>query len=430
MFDILALIAVIVVAALTRYTGVAGSDYAATFYLGFMLIAAYFFGLIGSRFRLPKISGYIVAGILFGPHLLKILTQTEIQTLRLIDSTALSLIALIAGGELKISEVRQELRSIAAVIVFQILFVFLGIGGLTFLFRDSFPITVGMPFEVSVSIAVLLGVLSVAKSPASTIAIINEYNAKGSMTSIVLGVTVLKDVVVLLLFATALGICKDVVQGGQSFDLGFLAILVLEIGASLIVGALLGLGYILYLKKIRAETEILLLISVVLAAELASMLHLDSLLLFIAAGFVVQNFSEQGDRFIHAIERSVLPVFVLFFSIAGASLDLAALTKMWPFALLLSVFRLLFTFLGTYTGAHIARASKTMKYYGWMGFVTQAGVTLGMAVLVERAFGDWGLQFKTLIVAAIAINDLIGPVMFRYALFKAQETVEFRKAGE
>ncbi|MDQ7053026.1 MAG: cation:proton antiporter [candidate division KSB1 bacterium] len=427
MFDLFPLILLFAIAAGVRWVNVPHSEFAPTFYLGFILLTAYFLGRFGTRFRLPKISGYILAGILFGPHLLNLLSHAEIDRLRLIDGLALALIALIAGGELKMKEIQKQLASILSVLVFQVTIVFIGISLTVLLFHNMLPVTRDLPLNTVIIVAIFLGVTAVAKSPATTIAIINEYRARGPMTDLVLGVTILKDVVVLLIFAVVMSVSRMLAHPGQSFDATFLMKLVMEIGLSLSIGAGLGGLFIFYLKRIRTETEVFLLLSVLLVAEFAPLFHLDALLLCIAAGFVVQNFSQQGKQFIEAIERSVLPVLVLFFAIAGAGLDLDALFNLWEFAIALVLLRLAFTWIGTYTGIRVVHGNKAVEKYGWTGFVAQAGVTLGMAILIERSFPDWGSELKTLIIAAITVNQVIGPVLFRYGLFKARETAEFRK---
>ncbi len=426
MFDIFALLLLIVVVFFVRQFPPLKPAYGMTFNLGFVLIASYFFGLASARVKLPRVSGYIIAGILFGPYVLNLLGPDDIEGLRLIDGLALALIALIAGGELRMKQISAQWKGIVSVLVFQVSLVFAGMFLLVLLFQNFIPLTRSLPLAGVVTVGLLLGVTAVAKSPATTIAIINEYRARGPMTDLVLGVTILKDVIVLLVFAVVLSVSEMLMKPGQRFDTAFMLKLGSEIGFSLLWGAALGGIYILYLKKIKAESEVFLLLSVLLVAEFAPAFHLEPMLLCIAAGFVVQNFSRQGEHFIEAIERSMLPVLVLFFSIAGASLNLEALFGMWHLAILLVLFRLAFTWAGTYVGIRMAGGSPAIERYGWTGFVAQAGVTLGMAILIEKSFPEWGEQLKTLIVAAIALNQIAGPVFFRFGLLKAGETAENR----
>jgi Kef-type K+ transport system membrane component KefB len=139
------------------------------------------------------------------------------------------------------------------------------------------------------------------------------------------------------------------------------------------------------------------------------------------AGFLVENFSYLGDRLIQAIEKVSLPVFVVFFAISGASINLDALSKTWILALIFVLWRAGLKFSSTYIGAKISGEDISVQRNAWAGFISQAGVALGMAIVVEKTFPDWGREFKTLVLAIIAINQIVGPVLLQNLLFKAGE---------
>jgi len=140
------------------------------------------------------------------------------------------------------------------------------------------------------------------------------------------------------------------------------------------------------------------------------------------AGFFVQNFSDSGAKLIDAIEESSLPIFVIFFAIAGASLNFPLFLENWLLALILVGLRMLTTFQGTYLGGKLTGAPEIVNRYGWMGFIGQAGLSLGLSVLVTRNIpGAIGVNIRTLIISTIAINQIIGPILFRYSLSKAGE---------
>ena len=426
-FDFISVLVVVAIALAARHFVPGSSPYSPAFYLGFLLIAAYFSGVLLRRFKLPKISGYIAAGIVFGPFGLNIMTAETIGRLRLIDGLALSLIALVAGGELHIESIRKQLKSITLVTMLQLVIVFVGVVLLLWALRDRFALTASQPQEVALAIILLAGVVAVANSPATTIAIINEFKAHGPVANLSLGVTVLKDVVVIILFAIVLSVIKTMIDASATLGFDFLLHLLREISFSLLSGGILGLLIILYLKYIQTDAELFMLLAVFFVADLAPTLQLDGLLLCITAGFIVQNYSQQGKKFFRAIERSVLPVFVLFFAIAGASLDFSSLWRLWFLTLVLAAARLFLVYVSTWSGAWLAGEQSSVKKYGWMGFIAQAGVILGFAILVERAFPAWGGQFKSLVIAMITVNQIIGPILFRYGLFMARETGETLK---
>jgi Kef-type K+ transport system membrane component KefB len=145
------------------------------------------------------------------------------------------------------------------------------------------------------------------------------------------------------------------------------------------------------------------------------------LLICLVAGFLVENFSPHGDRFIQAIEKTSLPVYVVFFAISGASLNMDALRSSWLLALILVFWRGLLKFLGTYSGATIVKEESGVRKWSWAGFISQAGVALGLAILVEENFPHFQGVFLSLVIAIIAINQIIGPVLLQKLLIWVQE---------
>jgi Kef-type K+ transport system membrane component KefB len=141
----------------------------------------------------------------------------------------------------------------------------------------------------------------------------------------------------------------------------------------------------------------------------------------LVAGFLVENFSSRGDSLIQAIEKISVPIYVVFFAISGASLNLEALRTSWVLALILVVWRGILKFSSTYVGAKVAKEDPGVQRRSWAGFISQAGVALGMAVIVERTFPEWGGEFKALVLAIIAINQIIGPVLLQRLLFRVDE---------
>lgn len=389
--------------------------------LGFTLLAAYLLATLVTRLALPKLTGYILAGILFGPYVLNLLTEESVGHLRLIDNLALSVIALTAGGELRLGELKGELRAIISLMVFQTLLAFGGVTLFFYLARPLFPIFSGKGLQTDVAIALVFGVLAVAKSPASTIALITEFKARGRVTELVLGVTVLKDIVIITLFAVVLSVARSLVEPTTGMDVTFVGRVFWEVAGSVVAGV--GIGWImaLYIRHIRGELVLVVLGVAYLITVLAQLIHLHGLLVAMTAGFWIENFTEEGEHFIEALERSSLPVYVVFFTIAGAALDLEALRQTWPLALFLVASRALWTFLGTYVGARVGDVNGLVRRFGWLGFLTQAGVSLGMATVVGSTFEPWGSKIKTAVVAAIALNQLLGPPAFRYLILRSGE---------
>ena len=396
--------------------------------LGFVLLVAFVLGRAVRRYGLPSITGYILVGMVSGPYLLgwvhpafAVLGHSAVSSLRLMDGVALGLIALSAGGELKLEAVRRHARAIFAVIAGQVLLVFTGVVALLLAGSGLFPSLMDLAGGKLVAAALLFGVIATANSPATALAIIQEYRSRGPVTEIVLAVTVAKDAVVISLFTVILSFAVLTARPEASFDATFLLTLAWEVLGSIAVGVALGWGVALYVKHLGHELPLLILGVAFVAVAVLPLVYLSGLLALMVAGFTIENFSEHGEELIQAIERHSLPVYVVFFTIAGASLDLGALGATLPLALVLALTRGILTAGGTALGARWARAPVEAVRYGWSGFIAQAGVTLGFAILIEHRFPEIGVTVKTVTLAVIALNQLVGPVLFRYGLVWAGE---------
>ncbi|HEX7119338.1 MAG TPA: cation:proton antiporter [Longimicrobiales bacterium] len=394
----------------------------ATVALGFLLLAAFIAGKLAAGIGLPRITGYILLGLLVGPDVLGLVRAADIAQLSLIDDIAISLIALAAGGELKMAELRSRGRSMTLIMVAEMAAVFAVVVAVVAALAGVLPFTRGRPTVEVAVIALILGSIAIANSPSVAIAVINDTRSRGPVTSTVLGVTVLKDVAVILFFAIGLSVARSVLAGGAGVDAAFFAELLFEIGGSILAGAVIGWGVAHYLRAVGAHMVLFTLAVAFLASHIAAALHLEVLLVSLSAGFFLENISPvHGEPFVEALEANSLPVYALFFALAGAGLHLDELARLWPFALLLVAARAVAIFAGTWAGARLARAEPVVRRYAWLGFVSQAGVTLGMVIIAARAFPEWGEQLRTLFVAMVAIHELVGPVLLQSGLRRAGE---------
>jgi hypothetical protein len=189
-----------------------------------------------------------------------------------------------------------------------------------------------------------------------------------------------------------------------------------------VVGGLMAL----YIRYVNQELLIFVVGVVYLVAFIANRLGWDPVLVFLAAGFGVSNFSKTGHRLIETVERLSLPVYVVFFTLAGAKLHLEELRQVALFAAALVGVRAFAVYSGTKLGARFAKADEATQTFGWMGFVSQAGVSILLAAIIGNTFGELGRSLETLIIGAVAINELIGPVMFKMGLSLAGEAVTTR----
>ena len=210
---------------------------------GFMILAAYLLAGVLARIKLPRITGYILAGMLFGPSVLGFLSPEVLGELKLVDDLALTFIAFAAGGELRMAMLKRRFRSIVLTLACLVVVVLGGVTTSILLLRSLFPFTIGMPFVQALGVAAICGAIAVARSPSSAIAIISETKARGPFTEMVLGVTVAADVLTIFIFAVILSF-SELAISQQAIDLSFLLGMVGEVAASLICGVVLG-----FLKK-------------------------------------------------------------------------------------------------------------------------------------------------------------------------------------
>ncbi|MBW1897718.1 MAG: cation:proton antiporter [Deltaproteobacteria bacterium] len=396
--------------------------------LGFVLLTAHFSAQVLKAFRLPLISGYIITGILAGPYVSNLLSFEMVDQLRLADSLALSFIALTAGGSLHLASLKTRFRTILLTISFLTFFVF----GFIFLFVSilgrHFSLFSDLPTTHITVLAILLGIIAIARSPSSAIAIIKESRAKGTFTETVLGVTVVMDVLIILFFTFAITISKAMMLEGAAIDLRLFSALFIEITASIATGAILGKLIAFYIERAGQDillfllfiafgvTRISLWFSGYMAGTFNIYLHLEPLLICMSAGFFVQNFSRSGSAFMENLDRMALPIFVLFFSLAGASLNLHSLMICWPFAICIVLVRIIGIFAGTFLAGKISHDPPAYCRNSWMAYLTQAGIAIGLAQLAGFQFPEIGDRLITVVLAVIAINQLIGPITFKIVL--------------
>jgi len=406
---------------LVRLQTSASASATATVLLGFLLLASYMSGAATRSLGLPGITGYVLVGILVGPFALGILSPRMVELLRRIDDIALALIALTAGGELRLADLRRSARPILGIGLGIMAAVTLGMTALVLAARPVVPLLAGLPWPAVFVLGLLLAIWCANSSPDATVAVINETGAAGDFTETVLGTTILKDVLVLIAFAAALALGAPLVRPDTAFDPDLLARVGWEVGGALLAGAAAGAAFAVGLRRMGERPVLATLAFTYLLVLLAETLHVELLLAAVGAGFVIENFSEEGDRLIHAIEGNALVVFAIFFALAGAALDLRTLARYWPLVVGIVVARTLLTWAGARAGAWAGRAPPAVARWSWMGLVSQAGVTLGLSGLVAESLPGPGDVFAAVTTAVIIVHLLAGPVLLKAALARMGE---------
>lgn len=392
------------------------------FALGFLLLAGTFAGRVVALLGFPRLTGYLAVGVLSGPHGLGVLSTADVDDLALINALALALIALQAGAELTTSMLKRSFRSLMWASAGHILFIFTG---MTLVFAGLLRFTdfgADLPLGAALAVGTVWGAMAVSKAATDALAILSETRAKGPVSEYALGVVIVIDVFVLVLFAIGLTTAKTALTPDAAFSLVELEELGVELFASVAAGTTFGLLIAFYFWAVGREK---LLFTVVVAygvTAFCSYFHYDTLLVFVVAGFVVSNLTREGHHLVDTTESISVAVMVVFFATAGAQLDLGALRIYGPIALALALARIAFTYLASQFGHKMAGDTDVVRRYGWTAFVSQAGVTLGLASIAKSALPDEvGTGIVTLLIAVIGINELLGPVLFKVGLMKAGE---------
>jgi Kef-type K+ transport system membrane component KefB len=248
-----------------------------------------------------------------------------------------------------------------------------------------------------------------------------ETKSSGKFTDLILGGAVVKDFLVIVIFSFSLSFSKSVSMPSHDFEFSFLLHILGEVGGSILFGLLIGVGIILYFRFIKRDIIIFILSIAFFSYQISHNYGYHPLLICLVAGFIAENFSSQGKLLISAIERSSVPVYVVFFAISGASLDLGALRQTWLLALGCVFLRGVLKFAGTFFGSRLTGEGKEVQRLGWAGFISQAGVALGMAIVIQDNFPDWGNEFMALVLGVIAINQIAGPVFLQKLLIRVKE---------
>ncbi len=397
-------------------------------------LASYLIGQGFKWLRLPTITGYLFAGALVGSFGLGFLPSSAAEQLRFVDELALAVIAFVAGGELYLKELRPRLRPILFSTGGILAVTFALVAAATYALTAYLPFTAGWPFEARLATALLGAAVLLALSPPSTIAVIKEVHARGPFTRTALGVTVLMDVVIIVLFAVATSLASALLTG-EPLGAGFLGLLALDLGLAAAVG--LAVGQLLKLV-LGQRWPHLLKIALVLGIgygvyglagwvkaasveRLGFEVYIEPLLIAMIGGFIVTNFSRfraEFDRILHDVGPAV---YVAFFTITGLALKLDILWATLPFAAALFGVRMLGIGVGAAAGATLAGEPPRIRRISWMAFITQAGIALGLAREVAVQFPDLGTAFATLIISVVVLNEIFGPLFLKAALKRAGE---------
>ena len=421
-----ALLTIAAVAALTyatrsfvpRGATITGSGAALAF--GFLLIVAVQAAHICDRLKMPRLTGYILIGILFGPELAGLVSAKMLPDLAIIKGTAVGLIAFLAGCELNLRQLRPKLRAlgtIAATTMFgAALLLFALFYGLTFLL----PVSADFTTLERVALALIAANVLAAYSPAVVVAIVAETKSSGPLSESALSIVVLADLVIVITYALSSTFAHTIfpAEAQQSA----LALLMPHIFGSIAAGLVAGGVLALYVSRVSARSGLFTFAVLFVAAEAGAALHLNPLLVGLSAGLLLENVTPIGGHALtKASEAVAMPTFAIFFAVVGAEVQLQAFLHTAPFAIGAALLRALGIYLGALAAARIVKLDRVFARRITLGLLPQAGVAIALAALLLADFRPWGAVVGTIVLGTIIVNQLIAPVLFRNALVAAGE---------
>ncbi|NJN17583.1 MAG: potassium transporter TrkA [Oscillochloris sp.] len=404
--------------------------------IGFFVVclASHRVGTFFSYIRLPYITGYLFTGALVASFGLDFIPTAASTELRFIDELSLAVIAFVAGSELFYKDLVSRLRALLTTVGAIMVVALLTLGVALYALTNVISFTAGMPAFERLAVALLGATVLLALSPPSTIAVIKELRARGPFTRLILGVTVIMDVAIIVLFAINASLSEALLTG-VGLNIGFVALLLLDLGLAIGLGLLVGwiLGFVLGRRMNRlSKIAIVLLIGYgiyalagfVKAYTLANWpfeVYIEPLLIAMIGGFWVTNFTAHRDEFADILHDIGPAVYVAFFTLTGISLKLDVLLGTLGIAIVLFLVRGVALLVGGFLGGVLAGEPAQTRRYAWMGFVTQAGIALGLSREVAVAFPSLGDAFATLIISVIVLNEIFGPLFLRVALRRSGE---------
>ncbi|MFA5355933.1 MAG: cation:proton antiporter [Candidatus Omnitrophota bacterium] len=384
--------------------------------LGFILIAGLLSAKVIKKIGFPAVTAYLLLGIFIGPSVLKLVPVGILNASGLISNIVLGIIAFGIGQNFSRYHLRRIGRSVLWISVLEAC-------GAWILVTSVFYFLLQQPFYLSL----LFGSIASATAPAATVMVIREYRSKGNFTDTLLGVVAIDDAWCLIIFAISLAISQAIYAHtvATSFLVNVFLQTLLSIFGAFALGALSALFLSILYRFVRTPTELLILTLglVLLNIGIATWLNLSVLLASMFLGAVLVNLNRYSFKFFDSLKMIDSPLFLLFFVLAGANLEIHILSSLGMIALSYLILRVMGKVIGVSLGAKISNATTSVRKYLGFGLVPQAGVALGCALIAKSDFPEAGNMIFTAIVATTVVYELIGPLCTKYALRKAGDII-------
>jgi len=381
------------------------------FNIAVLFLSGLLFARIFGKFKFPDVTGYLIGGIIIGPCVLGLLSKEAVDSMDAISQLALSFIAFSVGSEMNFESIKQMGTKILIVTFFE------AMGALIFV-----TLTMLLFFKTDVAFAITIGSIASATAPAATLMVIKQYNAKGGLVDVLIPVVALDDAICIMAFGVCSSIAITIMSGS---DLNFVNMIfepVKEIFLALIVGFVAGIIFILLSKRLKNDTETLTftLAMIFIVTTVTDKWGLSSLLTLMMSGIVISNMGSVDRRYQELISKITPPIFIAFFVLSGADLNLGGLKAAGLIGFAYVIARVLGKFFGAMASTKLTGFSKEVQNNLGLTLIPQAGVAIGLSLIAEKIIPEpHGSMIRTIILAGTICYELIGPIVAKFALKKA-----------
>ena len=397
--------------------------------IGAATIIAFYVGRLARMARLPSLIGYMLVGVILGPSVLHFFNEPSMERLSFITEIALGFVAFSIGSELNLSKLKRLGGGIISIILAESFGAFIVVALAVYVLTRDLPL------------ALIFGSMAPASAPAGTVAVIQECRAKGSLTTTLYAVVGFDDGLAIIIFGFAAALTKTLLiteaSGAAEGILGALLSPAKEIGLSFVVGGVAGLLFYRLVRRLKSARDILIVVFgvILICTGLSIRWHLSLILTNMVVGFVLAN--ARHESLLHRVTAPLLEVmpllFVLFFCLAGAHLQLSALPALGVVGIVYVLGRSAGLIGGARIGALFGHVEDKVKKYVGLGILSQAGVAIGLSLIVKHEFTQLDARYNaphalaigTSVLATITATciffEIIGPIMTKFALKRAGE---------
>lgn len=386
-------------------------EFSILFYLGIIILGGLFGAKIIRMFKLPNVTGYLIAGLLIGPYVLGLVPANVTEELAIISDMALGFIAFSIGGEFKLSYFKRVGVTPIVIAILEssvaVLFVVLGL------------LAAGQPLPFSL----VLGAIAAATAPAATVMVIKQYNSKGPVTETLLSVVAIDDACALILFGFAVAVSSGITGNADSSILTLIMSPFIEVGTSILLGGALGFVFT-WLTKIFKQNSNRVALSIAfvfIAISVATVLNASALLVCMCMGAIFANLSAQSGSVFSECDNITPPIYMMFFVLSGAELNLSILPTIGVIGVIYVILRVAGKMAGAYLGAKLSHApDKVCKFLG-PALLPQAGVAIGLTFVAQTVVPHYAETIRAIVLCGTLIYEVVGPGVSKATLQKAGE---------